>query len=348
MEILGNKPYKDEFEELCLRLYECENESDNESSCDHDCSSNNLYGFHNHKIVKTRDMKWDVKLRDAIQSGGVNALEDIEEALENRADINSLSEEETSNLSLAFNTNTLEPMRGEVIRSLVQSGAKFADEEEENDNYRGNASQLSPCVLEDLVYYDCFKSIHSGTVLSEMRWLIMTRKPNAVATMRGLIQQAKIIFYYLKEKQKTDDDGDDIGDEDDKYMDLDDFLSNIIDGETLLHLVIERRLFDTECLPLLYLLIDEGARVCTKDKHGRTPRELASILIGSSLKRPDMNVIAVLEREEAREQSRKRKVDLEKIKAIGMTLNERVAKGSMFERFDPCIISTIIEDVRRR
>ena len=151
----------------------------------------------------------------------------------------------------------------------------------------------------------------------------------------------------MKEKSKTDDDGDDSGDENDKYMDLDNFLSKITDGNTLLHMVLERKLFDPECLSLLNLLKVHGARVCTKDEYGHKPRELAFILIGSSRKRQDMNVIAMLEREEAWQESQKRKVDREKLEVIAMTVNERIGKMSMFEHVDPEVISQIFEEVRK-
>ena len=62
----------------------------------------------------------------------------------------------------------------------------------------------------------------------------------------------------------------------------------------------------------------------------------------------DMNVIAMLEMEEALEESQNRKVDREKLEVIGMTVNDRVGKGSMFERFDPWLISEIFKEVRRK
>ena len=283
------------------------------SPCDDDYSNNHPYHFHNHEMVARRDQKWDVKLRDAITSEGVNVVAGVEEALGNMADVNSLCGEETSNLALAFNTITLEPVREEVIRTLVQKGTNFADEREENEIYSAYVSKLSPDLLEQMMYSEYFKSVQSGKVLSAMYWVIIQRKPNAVYMMRELIQQARIIFDDLKETNKTDDDGD----ENDEYMDLDDFLSKTIHGHTLLHLVIERKLHDADCMSLLNLLIVHGARVCTKDEYGHTPRELVFILIGSSRKRQDMNVIAMLEMEEALQESQNRKVDREKIEVIG-------------------------------
>ena len=302
-----------------------------------------------------------MKLRDAITGKSEDVLGDVKQALDNRARVNTRSDDGTSNLALAFRSEHPEPVREDTICMLLGHGAKFTNDVEECYIYRRYASELSPFLLQDLVFSGCFESVDSGMVLSEMRWVIIGEKPHAVEKMREFIYQAKVIFHELKgkkklhdlkEKNKTDDDGDDSGDdsedEDEEYMDLDDFLSKMMQGNTLLHLVIEYRLRTTDCLSLLRLLIDCGAQLSAKDEDGHTPRELALILIGSSGDRKYAKVITMLETEEALQEAETREFDRQKHEAIAMTINQRVGQTSMFKDIDPAVIRMILEILRKK
>ena len=173
---------------------------------DHVDPGNHPEEFHNHEEVEEeeRDKSWDVKLFDAIRGEAVNAVAEVEIALENRANINAYSDG-ASNLAWAFTSNSMEPVREEVIRLLLRHGAEFVDEHEEVEIYNGYASELSPLLFQDLVYSDRFKHVKASDVFSAMRWLIIARKPNASQMMHEYIHQVKVIFHDLKEEKRNEE-----------------------------------------------------------------------------------------------------------------------------------------------
>ena len=293
-----------------------------------------------------RNIEWDMKLRDAITGKSEDVLRDVEQALYNRADANSTRWDGTSNLALAFKSKHLEPVREDTIRMLLEHRAKFTDDDEECYIYRRYAHELSPCLLEEMVFNGHLKSIDSRTVMSEMRFLIMNVNSNAADTMKVLIYQAKNIFLELKEKNKED--------ENDEYMDLDDFLSEIMHGNTLLHLVLEYRLRNfefnvrTDCLSLLRVLIDNGAQLSAKDAYGHTPREVALRMIGSNPNPKYVEVTTMLQREEYLQEAETREVDRQKIEAIAMTMDQRIGQTSKFKDIDPAVIFMILETAREK
>ena len=304
--------------------------------------------------IENRDESWDMGLCNAIRGDAAHAVEGVERALDNRADVNALCEDDMSNLAWALKCKPMGPAREEVVRLLLKESAVFTDDDEQRETFMDCAIDLSPRLFQDLLFSERFKAVKSNAVLSTMHWLVITNNPNACALMRMYIYQAQVIFSHLKEKMKTNDGSkdeysDDGDDEEDEYNDLDDFLSKRFHGHTLLHMVVDRHFDKEDCIPLLHIIIDNGARLNEKNRDGVTPTELAKQHIGSHPPtRHGKQVVAMLEYAEDRQKTEAREIEDRKFELIAMTTKERIGRNSIFERVDPEVIRMILEARRDR
>ena len=240
-------------------------------------------------VEDERDKSWDVKLFHAVRGKAEHAIENVEEALRNDADPNVFCEGNSSGkstLALALTFKPMGPEREEVVRLLIREGAVFANDPDDQDGreqietFMECATDLSHSLLFDLVYADLFNSVTLHDVMETMRWLIQKQEnPERLKTcdmMSEFIHFAENILHRRKEQKNSDSDDQYSDDIEEEYSTLHDFLSGMVNGETLLHLVIERCFFNgTVCIPLLRILLDNGARLDVKDRHGQTPTELA-------------------------------------------------------------------------
>jgi hypothetical protein len=341
-------------------------------------------GFHRSSspVEEERDTSWDLKLFHAIRGPAEHAIKGVEVALWNRADPNALCEENNgrSNMAWALTSRHMGPVREEVVGILLCKGAVFAnnpddpDDREQINTFLECANELSPSLFCDLVGSDVFNAVTSNNVMMTMRWLIRMqgnperRNPDTYDRIRGYINFAEIIFYNQKEKMKmrktkqgNDSDSDDQHSdvEVEEYSTLDDFLSQADHyGNTLLHLVIEN-LFDSEalCIPLLRVLLVNGARVNMKDYKNRTPTELAKVIqqenirhLGRRSRNPiqhENNVIAMLEAAGTQQALEAMEIQRNKFQLISMLRQARMSKGSMFENVDPDVICKILDEAMK-
>ena len=183
--------------------------------------------------------------------------------------------------------------------------------------------------------------------------------------LREYIQLAKIIFYNIKEKTKKGrpervDDMDafdeDSDDEEEEFCYIDDFLSRVVDGKTLLHQIVEVCLGDEICAPLIRCLLNEGARLNVKDRFGRTPRDWAKLIYEDGLScgqpwqcsRRDSKIIEWLEEMEVVQADEALENERRKIGLFAMTIHGRMSAGSMLDGVDPEVINCIVDEFRAK
>ena len=321
-------------------------------------------------VEEERDKSWDVKLFHAVRGKAEDAIRGIEDALWNGADPNALCKENDGNSNLAWvlTSISMEPVRERVFQLLIRKGAVFTNDREQIETFTECATELRPGFFFNLMYSDLFNSVTRHHVMMVMNLLIYKqstemRNPEACSMMHNYILFAELIFYRQKEKMENqknnDSDSDDehSDDKEDECSTLDDFLSGIVDGETLLHVVVERCFNLGCCIPLLDILIDNGARLNVKDQNKRTPTELAKLIQEDNItngerrvrdtSQREITVIAMLEEAEFRQEVEALEIERNKIELIAILCQGMMSKGSMFENVDADVICKILDEARK-
>jgi hypothetical protein len=324
----------------------------------------------NQPVELERDKSWDLKLFHAVRGNAPDAVARVQKALVNDADANWVNDErhDESNLAWALGYQPMEPAREEVAFLLLRGGAKFRSKREQCSTFC-KTPMMSHELLQTLLYSDMFSAVDSKLLWSNMQFFIVRiplRKDSRPRDMlREYIHLAKIIFYNIKEKTKKGrperlDDMDafdeDSDDDEEEFCYIDDFLSRVVNGTTLLHQIVEVCLGDEICAPLIRCLINEGARLNVKDRFGRTPTDWAVIIYEEGLSRGQpwqhsrsekkviewLKEMEVVQADEALENERR------KIELFAMTIHGRMSAGSMLDGVDPEVINCIVDEFRAK
>ena len=324
----------------------------------------------NQPVQPERDKSWDLKLFHAVRGNASDAVARVQEALDNDADANWVNDKrhDKSNLAWTLQYQPMEPAREKVAFLLMRGGAKFESKREQCSTFM-HTPMMSHELFQTLHYNDMFPAVDSKLLWSTMQFFLVKlrskKDPRACDMLREYIHLAKIIFCNIKEQTKKGrpervDDMDafdeDSDDEEEEFCDIDDFLSRVVDGTTLLHQIVEVCLGDEICAPLIRCLINEGARLNVKDIFGRTPTDWAVIIYEEGLSRGQpwqhsrsekkviewLKEMEVVQADEALENERR------KIELFAMTIHGRMSAGSMLDGVDPEVINCIVDEFRAK
>jgi hypothetical protein len=260
----------------------------------------------------------DDELRWAHKAPDDDAVEVARNALKRGANVAAISYmDRESHLAVALSRHKMGRAREELVKLLIDAGAKFASVAEEKltfDSYiRG--IDAAPCMLQYLFTNGVFESLEIEDIVDAAAGIILRGRYNSLYLLRVCIGRAIAIG-----------------------ADRHEFISNTVHGQTMLHSAVSGGLEGRWQVEMVQELIDRGADVLRKDDRGYTAEERA-ILISPQRPRHCIEVIAMLKTERLKQE----KLALDKCVAFSMGHHERLGIEAMNNTFEPEIVRRICE-----